>query len=57
MKAGIETTKPRAIGKIYMRVKVFFAFSFSPSPSIAATRALPPLPNIKPMDPRIMMMG
>ena len=57
MNAGIATSNPRAIGKIYIRVNVFFAFSVSPSPSMAATSALPPLPNIKPMEPMIMIIG
>ncbi len=38
-------------------VKVWFALSFFPHPSSIATRALPPVPIINPIPPRIITNG
>ena len=46
-----------AEGKRKSRVKFRLALSSSPSPRVAATRALPPEPNMKPMELMTMMIG
>ena len=51
------TTKPVMKVENTTREKIFCAFSLFPSPIVLAIRALPPVPNIKPIAPTIIKNG
>ena len=53
----ISRTAPQAMTKYISREKISFAFLFLPCPRVMDTRALPPVPIIKPMDERIIRTG
>ena len=46
-----------AVEKYTNSEKYLLAFSLSPSPIVLATRALPPVPNMNPIAPRIIRYG
>lgn len=52
-----ENTNPRIISKYISIEKYLFAFSFSPSPIVFETKALPPVPIMKPIEPNIINAG
>ena len=50
-------TAPQAADTYTNRENSLFAFSESPSPIVLAISALPPVPNMNPMEPRIIRNG
>ena len=48
---------PKRTVKRMQREKVRFALSWSPCPRIFVTRAVPPVPIMNPIPPRIIMNG
>ena len=56
-KPTADRTRPSSRVNSTIMEKVLWASSLLPSPSSLDTRAVPPVPIIKPMPPRIMMKG
>ena len=56
-KPAIDIATPKINAEITMRVNVDLASSFFFSPKYLDTSAVPPVPNMKPIDPIIMMNG
>ena len=50
-------TIPQAADTYINKENSFLALSKSPSPMVFEMSALPPVPNIKPMEPRIIRNG
>ena len=48
---------PQAIEEYTISEKILLALSLSPSPMVFAISAPPPVPNIKPTQPRIISTG